>query len=124
MNSKNKYQNMKITTSELLKRFDINGNNWSYINENPCIIDFYAEWCNPCKNLAKTLDIVSNEYEIEILKVDIEEEYELANIFSIKSLPTLIFCSKENKPIISTGAIPKNKIEEHLKNIISEEVYA
>jgi len=109
---------IKITTKELLKNFDINGKNCSYKNEKPCIIDFHASWCQPCK----TIHIILSEMEktnqdIIFYSVDIEEEYELAEVFSIKNLPTMILCSKEKEMIQMNGTVGKEKIQENINRI-------
>lgn len=105
----------KITTSELLSRGLVaNNGKWSY-NGKICVIDFYADWCNPCKSQELILNDLKTKFnEIEFFKVNIEEEYELAEIFSIRSLPTIIVFSKEPKTFI--GFTTKQKIEEILKS--------
>ena len=62
---------------------------WNFEGEKPCIIDFYADWCAPCKMVAPVLEELSNEYKgkIDIFKVDTEEEQELAAVFGIRSIP-------------------------------------
>ena len=111
---------IKITTQELLKNFDINGKKCSYKNDKPCIIDFHASWCQPCKTIHTILtDLEKNNSEIIFYSVDIEEEYELAEIFSIKNLPTMIMCSKNNEAIRMHGTIGKTKIQEGLSKLVN-----
>jgi len=104
----------KVTTSELLsKGFSANNGKWSY-NGKPCVLDFYADWCMPCKQQEVVLkDMIKDYSDVVFYKINIEEEYELAEMFSIKSLPTIIICGKETKQF--TGFIPKQKIESFLK---------
>ena len=105
----------KITTSELLgKGFVVNGGKWSY-NGKMCVIDFYADWCVPCKSQEIILKELNQKYsDIEFYKVNVEEEYELTELFSIRSLPTIMIFGKETKTFI--GFTSKQKIEDSLKS--------
>ena len=106
---------IKISTKELLENFNITGEKCVYKNNKPCVIDFNAIWCTPCKTIHKTLTEMEEENtDILFYSVDVEEEYELAEIFSIKNLPTLIMCSKDMDPIRLTGNIIKQKIQENI----------
>lgn len=113
---------------------------WSFVGKKPAIIDFYASWCQPCKTLSPILEELAKEYtEIDIYKVNTEEEMELAATFNIRSLPTLLFIPLEGEPKLVLGAVPKPQlkaaIEEHLLNdvdvmediveevVIADEVY-
>jgi thioredoxin len=83
---------------------------WKYKGELPAIIDFYADWCGPCKMVAPILEELSNEYagKLNIYKVDTDKEMELSALFGIQSIPTLLFIPKEGAPMVQHGAIPKN----------------
>jgi len=96
---------------------------WEFTGEIPAIIDFYADWCGPCKALAPMLDELSKEYEgkINIYKVDTEAEQELAGAFGIRSIPSLLFCPKGEEPQMAQGALPKPQFEELIKNILKVE---
>jgi len=108
---------IKIKTTNLLTNFNIDGNNCIYTNEIPCIIDFHATWCKPCKTVEKTLNILEKENPTIIFySVDIEEEYELAEIFNIKNLPTIILCSIDDT-VKLMGNIGETKIQEELYKI-------
>lgn len=93
---------------------------WKYKGQLPAIIDFYADWCGPCKMVAPVLEDLSKEYEgkLVIYKVDTEKEVELSAVFDIQSIPTLLFIPLEGQPIMQPGAFPKKVfkqvIEEHL----------
>ena len=93
---------------------------WNYKGELPAIIDFYADWCGPCKMVAPVLEELSNDYDgkITIYKVDTEVEQELSGVFGIRSIPSILFIPKEGQPMMQPGALPKNAfeqvIEEHL----------
>lgn len=101
---------------------------WKYSGQLPAIIDFYADWCGPCKMVAPVLEELSEEYagKIIIYKVDTEKEMELAGVFGIQSIPTFLFIPVDGDPMMQPGAFPKNVfkevIEEHLlKTVKSEE---
>ena len=102
-----------------LKKVDENGE-LKFLGKKPVLIDFYATWCGPCRALEPVLDELSIEYdgEIDIYKVNTEDEMELAGAFGIMSLPTLLFIPIEGKPVISPGAPPKV----YLKELIDEKL--
>ena len=93
---------------------------WNFKGEVPAIIDFYADWCGPCKMVAPILEELSNEYQdkLVIYKVDTEVERELASIFGIRSIPSILFIPVEGRPMMQAGALPKSV----LKNIIDGEL--
>lgn len=85
-------------------------NEWKYKGELPAIIDFYADWCGPCKAVAPVLEELSREYEgkLVIYKIDTEKEAELSSVFGIQSIPTFLFIPLEGSPMMQKGAFPKN----------------
>ena len=93
---------------------------WKYQGNLPAIIDFYADWCGPCKMVAPVLEELSDEYEGKLLiyKIDTEAEQQLSAALGIRSIPTFIFIPAEGEPSMQPGALPKNVfkqiIEEHL----------
>ncbi len=93
---------------------------WKFEGTNPCIIDFYADWCGPCKMVAPIMEELSQEYKgkVDIYKVDTEDQQELAAIFGISSIPSILFVPKEGQPQMATGALPKEAFVE----IITEEL--
>lgn len=95
---------------------------WKYKGELPAIIDFYADWCGPCKAVAPVLEELSIEYDgkIIIYKVDTEKEQELSAVFGIRSIPTLLFIPVEGTPMVQAGAIPKKSF----KNVIETRLLA
>ncbi|HEX5169935.1 MAG TPA: thioredoxin [Cyclobacteriaceae bacterium] len=103
------------------KVFDYaNEKEWNYKGTLPAIIDFYADWCGPCKMVAPVLEELAKEYEgkLVIYKVDTEAEQELAAVFGIRSIPTFLFIPAKGQPAMQPGALPKHAfkqvIEEHL----------
>jgi len=87
---------------------------WKYKGDKPAIIDFYADWCGPCKMVAPVLEELSDEYKDDLIiyKVDTEVERELSAIFQIRSIPSILFIPKDRQPIMQPGALPKNALQE------------
>jgi thioredoxin 1 len=103
------------------KVFDFEKNkDWKYQGDLPSIIDFYADWCGPCKMIAPVLEELSKEYEgkLHIYKVNTEEEQELSAAFGIQSIPTLIFIPMEGEPRMAQGALPKDALKNILKDVL------
>jgi len=93
---------------------------WQFEGKLPCLIDFYADWCGPCKMVAPILEELSKEYEgkINIYKVNTEEEQELASAFGIRSIPSLLFCPKDGKPQMAMGALPKQAMADAINEVL------
>ncbi|MCX2743366.1 thioredoxin [Mangrovivirga sp. M17] len=87
---------------------------WEYKGDVPAIIDFYADWCGPCKMVAPILEELAEEYDgkVNIYKVDTEAEEELSAVFQIRSIPSMLFIPTEKQPMMQAGALPKNTLEE------------
>lgn len=87
---------------------------WKYKGSVPAIIDFYADWCGPCKMVAPVLEELSNDYDgkLNIYKVNTEVEQELSAIFRIRSIPSMLFIPKESQPMMQAGALPKKALED------------
>jgi len=93
---------------------------WKFEGELPGLIDFYADWCGPCKMVAPILEELSKEFDgkINIYKVNTEVEQELAAAFGIKSIPSLLFCPKEGKPQMAMGALPKQAMTDAINEVL------
>jgi thioredoxin len=93
---------------------------WSFEGELPCLIDFYADWCQPCKMVAPILAELSEEYKgkINIYKVDTEDQQELAGAFGIRSIPSLLFCPKDGQPQMAQGALPKATLIQAINDVL------
>lgn len=105
----------------LEKVFDYEKNTeWKYSGELPCIIDFYADWCAPCKMVAPLLEELSEEYKgkVNIYKVDTEAEQELAAVFGIRSIPSILFVPMGDKPQMAQGALPKDALREAIEKVL------
>jgi len=86
---------------------------WNYKGELPAIIDFYADWCGPCKAIAPVLEELSNEYDGQLIiyKIDTDKESELSGMFGIQSIPTLLFIPLQGNLMVQKGAVPKNALQ-------------
>lgn len=102
--------------------FDYKSNpkTWVYKGDLPAIIDFYAEWCQPCKRVAPIMDELAKDYsgKINIFKIDTDKNQELAGMFGIRSIPSILFIPKDGQPQMFTGAFPKEKYEELIKSTL------
>jgi thioredoxin 1 len=96
---------------------------WKFAGELPALIDFYADWCAPCKMVAPILEELAGEYDgkLSIYKVDTEEQQELASIFGIQSIPSLLFIPKEGQPQMAMGALPKDTFKQAIKDVLKVE---
>jgi len=96
---------------------------WKFEGELPCIIDFYADWCGPCKMVAPILEELSNEYKgkVNVYKVDTEDQRELAGMFGIQSIPSLLFVPKDGQPQMAMGALPKETFKKAFKDVFNVE---
>jgi len=112
-----------ITKDEFIKKvanYESNPSEWKYLGDKPCIIDFYADWCGPCKMVAPILEDLAAEYndKIYVYKVDTEAEQELAGAFGIRSIPSILFCPMNGAPQMAQGALPKATFKEAIDNVL------
>ncbi len=114
-----------LTKQEFLdKVFNFEKNKeWKFEGNVPCLIDFYADWCQPCKMVAPILEELSEEYgdKMNIYKVNTEQERELSAAFGIRSIPSMLFCPAEGEPQMATGALPKQNLEQIIKEVLGVE---
>lgn len=96
------------------------GKEWKYEGELPAIVDFYAEWCGPCKMLGPVLEELSAKYKgkLSVYKIDTDKEPELSALFNISSVPTLLFIPKEGMPSLALGALPKPQLEKAIGEVL------
>ena len=105
-----------LTKKEFLKEiFNYKQNKtWQFQGDLPCVIDFYADWCGPCKIVAPIMEELSEYYEgkVNFYKINTETELELASIFGITGIPSILFCPKDGQPQMSVGAYPKEQLKQ------------
>lgn len=106
------------TFKEKIMDYDKNPKQWVFKGDKPAIVDFYADWCKPCRMIAPYLEQLSVEYagKIDVYKVNTDEQRELAAVFGIESLPTVLFIPLQGNPSSQMGAMPK----ESYKKIIDD----
>ena len=93
---------------------------WNYLGDKPCVLDFYASWCGPCRMISPFLDDLSKEFkdQVYIYKINIDEEKDLARYFGASSIPLLVFIPKEGQPQASRGALPKEEIRNAINTVL------
>ncbi len=114
---------MENLTKEVFKEkvFDFENNKeWNFAGDKPCIIDFYADWCAPCRTLTPVMEALSEEYKgkVDIYKIDTEKEQELATMFGIRSIPSILFVPQKGQPQMATGALPKDAMEKAIEEVL------
>jgi thioredoxin 1 len=120
--NKKENSNMKtihLTKAEFLKNvcnYEANPNEWKYEGTVPCIVDFYATWCGPCKMLAPTLEELAKEYDgkVIIYKVDVDQNQDLAGAFGVQSIPTLLWVPMKGQPFVTQGALMKSQLKKNI----------
>mgnify|MGYP001037816418 CR=1 FL=1 len=115
---------IQLTKADFLKNvanYELNPKDFKYLGDKPALIDFYADWCGPCKAIAPVLEDLAAEYEgeIYIYKVDTEAEQELAALFGIRSIPSLLFIPMgDEQPQMAQGALPKSELKKAIETVL------
>jgi len=111
-----------LTKEEFLKRvFNFEkSTEWKYLGDKPCILDFYAHWCGPCRMISPFLDQLAEEYkgQIYIYKINVDKERELAAAFGASSIPLLVFIPMNGQPQANRGALPKEEIRRAIDTVL------
>lgn len=118
-----KMKTIHLTKAEFLAKvanYEANPSEWKYLGDKPAIIDFYADWCGPCKAIAPILEELAGEYEgqIYIYKINTDKEQELAGAFGIRSIPTLLFVPMTESPQMAQGALPKAELKKAIDEVL------
>ena len=100
--------------------FENSPTQWKYLGDKPAIIDFYADWCGPCRRLSPILEELAEEYRdnIYIYKVNVDDNKEIAEVFGITSLPTIVFVPMTGNPSAGTGFLPKDILKRAVNEIL------
>ena len=123
LKTKSKMKTIHLTKAEFLTKvanYEANPQEWKYLGDRPAIIDFYADWCGPCKSIAPVLEELAAEYDgqIYIYKINTETEQELASVFGIRSIPSLLFVPMNEAPQMAQGAMPKSAFKEAIETVL------
>jgi len=96
---------------------------WKYQDTTPAVIDFYADWCGPCKMIAPIIKDLAEEYQgkVKFYKVNTEQEQQLAAMFGIQSIPSLLFIPLDDQPQMNVGALPKNAMKDAIEKVLGVE---
>ncbi|MDP4240302.1 MAG: thioredoxin [Bacteroidota bacterium] len=118
-----KMEPIHLTKAEFLSKvanFEKNPTEWKYLGDKPCIVDFYASWCGPCKMVAPILEDLAKEYDgqLYIYKVDVDAEQEIAAAYGIQSIPTIFFCPVTGTPQTAQGAMPKESFKKMINGVL------
>lgn len=121
-----KMKTIKMTKTDFLTKvhnYEESMDTWKYLGDRPAVIDFYADWCGPCKQIAPILEELAAEYgdQIYIYKVDVDSEQELAAIFGIRSIPSMLFIPMEGQPQMASGAAPKTELKKAIDSILKKD---
>lgn len=118
---------MEVLNIETFKEkiFDFESNKeWIYKGSRPAIIDFYADWCAPCRALAPILENVAQKYkgQVDIFKVDTQATPELGALFSVRGIPALLFIPMNEQPAMSSGLMPEESFDQAIKELFGIEI--
>lgn len=93
---------------------------WKFLGDKPVLVDFYAAWCRPCQMLSPIVDEVAEEYagRVDIYKVNVDDEQELAAYFNVRSIPTLAYIPLDDKPMLVPGGMGKVQLRENIEKLL------
>ncbi|MGI6232067.1 MAG: thioredoxin [Prevotella sp.] len=113
----------ELTTADfkrLVMNYELHPKEWIFEGDKPALIDFYATWCGPCKATAPIVEEMAEKYngKIDVYKVDVDQQEELAAVFGIRSIPTLLFIPKDGNPQMQVGAMSRSQMDEAIQKVL------
>lgn len=123
-NKKGKKMNVQELSATVFKQkvmnYEQHPQEWVFEGQKPAVIDFYATWCGPCKATAPIVEALAEQYEgkVDFYKVDVDKEPELAGLFGIRSIPSLLFIPKDGKPQMQVGAMNRQQLEQAMQSVL------
>lgn len=115
----------ELTTESFKEKvFDFEQNQeWDFKGGKPAIIDFWAPWCQPCKMVSPVLEDISEEYsdQVDVYKINVDDEGDLAGMFQIQSIPSILFIPMNEKPQMAVGAVPKDQLKQAMNDVLGIE---
>ena len=114
---------IKLNKADFLSKvanYETSPSTWKYVGDKPALIDFYADWCAPCRAIAPVLEELAAEYDgkIYIYKVDTQSEEEISALFGIRSIPSLLFIPMDEMPQMAQGALPKHELKKAIDDFL------
>lgn len=114
---------ISLTKAEFIKKvanYETDGTEWKYLGDKPAVIDFYADWCGPCRSMAPLIEDAAKEFEgkVYVYKVNVDNEQELASVFRVQSIPTFIFIPMSGAPQKVVGGMSKEDLTTRINEIL------
>ncbi len=114
---------VNLTTADFKARvydYQTNANQWKYAGDKPCLVDFWAPWCGPCRALGPTIEELARLYDgqVYVYKLNTQAEPEVAAAFGIHSIPSLLFVPAQGTPQMAQGALPKEVLQQLIDTIL------
>jgi len=108
------------TFKKLVYNYQKNPNNWIYEGNQPCVIDFYADWCRPCKMVSPIMEELAKEYKGKVVfyRINTDQERELSQTFNISSIPAILYVPKNGKPQMAVGLASKEDYIQQIKTLL------
>ncbi|NOR86703.1 MAG: thioredoxin [Bacteroidales bacterium] len=105
---------------KMVWNYDASPQEWKFEGDLPAVIDFYADWCGPCKRVAPIMDKLAKEYEgkIQIYKVNTDHNKELSGVFGIRSIPSILFIPKSGQPAMQAGAMQEDQYRQIFEDFV------
>lgn len=112
---------INLTYKEFVKKvwnFEKSPNTFKYEGQLPCVVDFYATWCGPCRKVSPIMERMAKEYDGKLIvyKIDVDQEPKLAATFGVRSIPTVLFIPKEGQPSKQVGALSEQQYKQIIEN--------